>query len=191
MVYRSISRDNFRINNDSYRLKNRFFFKNKGFLLIFLSFLLLIIFNSHDYKKIAGKDVLVGEKSEEFVGERCTDWGKCTVDYNFKDISNSDGSLLGVELGVERRECLESRKLIVQRRICDPTISVKTKITDKGLEIIGKAPSVKASLPSLKLTEKGVEVFEPAPELEKEVLVSIVKLSEEKGVRKLDIDIIL
>ena len=197
MVYKkyikiSSSEDNNRLN----KLKYKFFLKNKAPILFFslillvLLILVIIIFNENN-AEFSGKAIDFNEgfvNNEKYIGERCASWGRCTIDYNIENIFNNKYPGL---FGVERRECLDKGKIIIQRRVCDPTVSVKTEKIEEGLGIIGEAPPVEAILPSLKITKEGVEGFEPVPELEKEVLVSVIRLYEEKGVKRLDVDIIV
>lgn len=181
MVYKYLKKEYFR--------KKRSF--KESFLFYFFVLIILIIiigfFYIQNYIKLIGKTIGVGSSDDEFKAEICGEWGRCTVDYNFKDVNNlKDFDLIGIE----RRECLDNNKIIVQRRTCDPTVSVKIEKKYGQLNILGPAQLV-GVLPSVKKTDGGIEFFKPAPGLEKEVLISKVNLYKEKGIKKLDIEIIV
>ena len=192
MVYKNINlEENYNLN----KIKNKLFLRKRIKLFLFFLFALIILIFLLSFQdnisKIIGKYVIIKEDfindNGEFVTERCAEWGRCTVDYNFKDVNNlKDFNLVGIE----RRECLDNNKIIVQRRTCDPTISVKIEKKYGQLNILGPA-RLTGVLPSVKKTDEGVEFFEPTPGLEKEALISRVNLYKEKGIKKLDIEIIV
>lgn len=186
MVYKHINHRSFRKKNSLDNLKRRIFLFS--FLLLILLIVVITVFNIQNYIKFLGKTIAVGFSDDEFKAEICGGWGRCTVDYTFNDVNALNNFNL---IGIERRECLDNNKIIVQRRPCDPAISIKTKKTDKEVIVLGPPPQVEGILPSVKKIDKGVEVFEPIPGVKEEVLVSKIKVFEEKGIKKLNIELLV
>ena len=186
MVYKYIKERRSGKKKRSNNLKKKIFLFSFLFLIILI--VIITVFNIQNYIKLIGKTIGVGSSDNEFKAERCADWGRCTVDYNFRDVNNLNNFNL---VGTERRECLANNKIIVQRRPCDPTVSVKTKRTDKEVVVFGPPPHVEGVLPSLKRIDKGVEVLEPIPGAKEEIPVSKITVFEEKGIKKLNIEILI
>lgn len=164
-------------------------YKKFLFVLIFL-FLIIMLINAQK-NSLKFKD---GQENKEVLNNDilCGDWGVCTTDYNLDSLDNLDYNNIDLK-GIQKRECLNNlNKKIIERMSCDASISIKLKKSTGRLEVSGPKKEF-GLLPSVKKTDRGIGIFEPPDfeEKEKEVLVSVIRITQDENIKKLEIEILI